>query len=98
MRKFLSILSIVLILSFSLIGALSGIPHAHGHDLDHSHHASCPLHQFNLANPSGNFSIFEIAVFLLLILFLLACLRNNPLSSDYFSIKFFSSRAPPAVI
>jgi len=98
MKKFLSILAIAFIVSFSILGALSSIPHAHGHDLDHSRHESCPLYQFNLANPSGNFSIFEVSIFLLLIFFLLAYLRSNPVSSNYFSIKSFSSRAPPAVL
>ena len=98
MKRLLSILAIVAIFSLSIIAALSIIPHVHGDDLDHSHHESCPLHQFNLANPTGNFAIFEAITFLFFALFLISYYHDDSVSSNYTSIKFFSSRAPPAVL
>ncbi len=98
MKKFLSVLIVVVIFFFGIIGVLAGIPHVHGSDSNHSHHKSCPLYQFNLLNPNGSNAVFEIAVFLLFIFSVLNYGRNNFLSLDQFSIKYFSSRAPPVIL
>lgn len=45
MKKLLAVFLFLGVLSTGVYGALSTLPHAHGDDLDHSRHASCPVHQ-----------------------------------------------------
>ena len=94
MKKILSLVVVSSVLIFGLVGALSVIPHAHGKDLDHSQHQTCPVYQFGVSNVHGD--VFHVAtiVTIFLLCFLIEIQKS---STAFFSRSFAHLRAPPVV-
>ena len=93
MKKTLAIVVCVVFFSLSLIAVLSGIPHVHHDDCSAD---ECPFCQFHSINPIGFSVIFESLLLIVFIICLIICHFNEPILSDKFCIRSFSSRAPPA--
>jgi len=94
MRKFLALLTVVGVIVLTFVGALSVVPHAHGHDLDHSTHKSCPVYQFCFHGFDAWVGLFGGIVVLFSVGFVWLQKKDVPLS---FFTCTASSRAPPAL-
>jgi hypothetical protein len=93
MKRILSVFFIVCAVSMALMGGLAVLPHAHGHDFDHSQHKACPVYQLSLHSHDGLAA--ESAVFVVLFAFtFLAGVRPKLISEP--QRYFLSPRAPPA--
>ncbi|MGH7197572.1 MAG: hypothetical protein ACREH5_02370 [Candidatus Omnitrophota bacterium] len=94
MRKFLTVLFIFALAALSMTGALAVIPHGHGDDLDHSRHASCPVHQAGLQTTAFVLAVWAFA------LLLQVAVRHELAESFFISFSRFNSpslRAPPSL-
>ena len=95
MKKILAGFVICAVVVLGILGALAIIPHAHGHDTDHSQHETCPVHQFNLIHTGATVT----SVFALSFIFLAAYLEIIKKSFSYIVIRSFAFlRAPPVLI
>ncbi len=95
MKKKLFILFLVMVLVFTGgMAALSVLPHAHGEDLDHSKHSTCPVHQL------GHIGFAATAVVFASFLIRLVSQRFSyfqAFSPGFFSPSRVSLRGPPAL-
>lgn len=92
-KKILVFLTAVGVFSLGLVGALAVVPHVHGHDLDHSSHSTCPVHQV------ASVSVFAAVFAAVLVTFArtVSFRKERKLSFVFFSPAFFLRlRAPPA--
>ena len=94
MRKFLAGLVSALVLSAAVVGALSVLPHAHGDDLDHSKHQTCPVYQFGLHDSSSEATATFVFGVLWIVAFLVVSFQifRTPASRSFLLL-----RAPPVV-
>lgn len=92
MKKTLSALIVLTVLSCSIIGALSVLPHVHGKDFNHSQHETCPVHQFGLSHVHADVFHVDAAIGLFLFCFLI----EAPKAFVFFTPRIFARlRAPP---
>ena len=93
MKKLLTLLTILAIVCLGVVGALAVVPHAHGNDLNHSHHKDCPVYQFGLGHTVADISVINAIVALFLFSYLLAFQKTLPI---IVSGKTTLLRGPPA--
>jgi len=94
-KKALVVLAIFAVVCLGVVDALAVIPHTHGHDLNHSHHETCPVFQLSLCNVHAD--VFHLNV--IITLFLLSYLIEFQKSLFViFSRSFAYLRAPPVLI
>ena len=95
MRRALCVLTMAAVVCLSIMGAISGIPHTHGKDADHSKHDSCPLCQFSIQGFSATAVTFsEVAV----LSFILFCIVSINTLCDKLSYQLIPARGPPVLI
>ena len=94
MKKTLSLIVVLSVLFFGVVGALSVIPHVHGKDFNHSQHETCPIYQFGISNVHSDVFHVDIIVALFLFCFLIEIQKS---SAVIFSRSFAHLRAPPVV-
>ncbi len=83
------------ILFSAFLGALAVVPHAHGHDLDHSSHKSCPVHQKGLHSSDAVFLTAALWTSISLFRLPAETLSSFELSE---AVALHLSRAPPALL
>ena len=88
----LVVLTVLGVLCLGILGALAVIPHAHGNDLNHSHHKDCPVYQFGLGHTVADVSVINAIVALLLFSYLIAFQKTLPI---IVSGKISLLRGPP---
>ena len=94
MKKTLSLLVVLSVLSFGAVGALSVVPHVHGKDFNHSQHETCPIYQFGVGNVHADAFFAGIVIALFLLCFLIQTQKSLVV---FLSRSFACLRAPPAV-
>lgn len=92
MRKILALPLLALVFSAAVLGALSVIPHAHGDDLDHSKHQTCPVYQQGLQDSSADVAACFTFGGLFLVAFVTISLQSPRTPTHR---TFLSPRAPP---
>ena len=95
MKKLLSILTIIAVVSLGIMGALSAIPHTHGKDDDHATHNSCPICQFTIQGFSATTITFNEVTTLS---FVLVCPVNISSLCSKLSYQVIPARGPPVLI
>ena len=93
-KKALSLVVILSVLFFGVVGALSVIPHVHGKDFNHSQHETCPVYQFGVSNVHADVSHSVVIIVFFLFCFLI---EIQKISAVVFSRSFARLRAPPVV-
>ena len=93
MKKALSVLTILAIICLGVLGALAVLPHAHGNDLNHSHHKDCPVYQFGLDNVHADIVTINAVIALFLFSYSLLFQKTLPI---VVSGKISFLRGPPA--
>ena len=94
MKKKLSLLLVLSVLFFGVVGALSVVPHVHSKDFNHSQHETCPVYQFGIGNVHADVSHVAAIIVLFIFCFLIEIQKSLPV---FFSRSSAHSRAPPAV-
>jgi hypothetical protein len=91
-KKLLAICGILVLAAASISGALAVLPHSHGHDLVHSQHKTCPVHQASAH--ILHFSVLGISL-IFVAFFAGQSLNTKPffVSSPHLNRSFL--RAPP---
>ena len=94
MKKSLAFLAILSVLVLGAVSALSVVPHAHGNDLDHSKHSSCPIYQISIHGFNAVINLFKAIVVLSVISFICFGKKYAP---PAVCRQFVLSRAPPVL-
>ena len=94
MKKTLSLVVVLSVLFFGVVGALSVIPHVHGKDFNHSQHETCPVYQFGVSNVHADVSHVAVIITLFLFCFLIEIHKSLTIA---LSRSFAHLRAPPVV-
>lgn len=92
LKKLLVVAAVTGVVALGVLGALAVVPHAHGHDYNHSSHEACPVHQAALLSVHAVVFAAVVVVFAVLVSFR----REHRLSFVRFSPDLFLRlRAPP---
>ena len=94
MKKFLVVLTILAVVCLGVLGALAIAPHAHGNDLNHSHHKDCPVYQFGLGNVHADIAAVNAVIALFLFSYCVAFQKALPI---IVSGKSTFLRGPPVL-
>ena len=60
LRKIFAPVLVAGVIFAAFLGALSVLPHAHGDDLDHSSHKSCPVYQKGSQSSDAVLTVFQL--------------------------------------